>query len=316
MTRVGPCQVQRLTLEGHPALRLANGSIQVDILPSLGGKIWNLLHVPSQTQWIWHNPQVPLGHAKPGTCYDDVWAGGWEELFPNDAPGVVNGRVLPDHGNWWSRSWDSQVMESPVGQSVVLSLDGGEIDTHCEKRIELDASSSRLTIHYRIENRESKPIQFLFKNHLAVAVTSAHRLELPGGLVTPVDLSFSTRLGSVGPFVWPNGIDAARRPIDLSVLPGPEEKHREFVYVEKLPQGWCGVRDPATGRSLRLEYSLEAFPYTWLFATYGGWRGLYAVVLEPCTNMPKDLNEAIRLGRCARLNPGKIFEATVSVAVA
>ena len=51
----------------------------------------------------------------------------------------------------------------------------------------------------------------------------------------------------------------------------------------------------------------------WLFLSYGGWRDIYTAVLEPCTNMPKDLADAVRLGQSARLTPGEEFVTTVSV---
>lgn len=202
---------------------------------------------------------------------------------------------------------------SEARAAVRLRLEGGALKTRCEKLIELGADSGQITIRYRIENLEPEPIYFLFKQHLAVAVTPSHRVELPGGMMTPVDLGFSTRLGASGPFSWPQGLDKAGRPVDLSLLPPAKENHREFIYVESLPQGWCGVRDEASGRALRLDFSNEAFPYTWLFATYGGWRDLYTVVLEPCTNMPKDLNEAFRRGRCAELASQSSFETSVTV---
>lgn len=311
------CRASRIILAGHDAIRLQNELVEVDIIPRLGGKIWNLTHLPSGTQWLWHNPKVELKAVEPGAGYDDNWAGGWEELFPNDASCIFQGRVLPDHGEWWSRGWDAEIIESSHAKVVVrLALESRALKARCEKRIELAEGSSQLKIHYRIANLESRPIHFLFKQHLALAVTPSHRLELPGGLATPVDLDFSTRLGASGPFSWPQGMDGSGRPVDLSVMPEPQENHQEFVYVEGLPQGWCGVRDTKTQRSLRLEFSRETFPYTWLFATYGGWRGLYTVVLEPCTNMPKDLNEAFRLGRCAKLDPAQSLETTVGVTLA
>ncbi|MBI4031363.1 MAG: hypothetical protein HY370_06765 [Proteobacteria bacterium] len=195
-------------------------------------------------------------------------------------------------------------------------MDGGTHNVRCEKQIELAAGSPAISIRYRIENLEPAPLHFLFKQHLAIAATPAHRLELPGGQVTPVDRDFGTRLGSDVPFPWPRGQNHSGETVDLSVLTSPEDRQREFVYVEELPEGWCGVRNHLTGRSLRLEFSRETFPYTWLFMTYGGWRSLYTAVLEPCTNMPKDLDEAFRLGRCARLEPNAFFETSVRVVLA
>jgi hypothetical protein len=65
-----------------------------------------------------------------------------------------------------------------------------------------------------------------------------------------------------------------------------------------------------------MHYSLADFPYTWLFLTYGGWRDHFTAVLEPCTNMPKDLETARRAGACARLEPGQKLECTVRVDLA
>lgn len=293
-------------------MRLDNGLVQVDVLPELGGKIWNLWDLTKGVQWVWHNPSAALDAVSPGANYDDHWAGGWEELFPNDAPGVFLGRDLPDHGEWWSRPWRWETVDSePSRASLVLRLDGPTSGAACEKTITLHAGKAEVTVRYRIANRLAETLRFLFKQHLALAVTPGHRLELPGGTATPVDLGFSTRIGGAAPFRWPFAEDREGRQVDLSRLSDPAERHREFVYVRDLPEGWCGVRDMRTGASLRLSFPLEVFPFTWLFMTFGGWRGLYTVVLEPCTNMPKDLATAAQLGQCASLAAGQVLECAV-----
>ena len=96
------------------------------------------------------------------------------------------------------------------------------------------------------------------------------------------------------------------------MLPASSDK-REFVYVRGLPAAWCGVDNEASRASLRMHWERERLPYLWLFITYGGWRDAYTVVLEPCTNLPKDLHEAVRLGQAARLGPGEVFETRVRV---
>lgn len=299
---------------GFQALRLENRFLEATVLPSLGGRIWNLRHKPTQTQWLWHNPSVPLQAVELGTTYDDYWAGGWEELFPNDAGGVFQGRELPDHGEWWSQPWEWEIVEAGPGRvSVRLWRSGTVVRTECEKWIVLEAGTPRLRLRYRITNCEPAPLHFLFKQHLALAVTPAHRLELPGGKVLPVDPAFGTLLGPGGPHEWPLVPGRSGATVDLRVLPAPKTAHREFVYVSELPEGWCGVRDTLSGAALRLHFPRAVFPYTWLFLTYGGWRGLYTVVLEPCTNMPKDLDTALRSGRCAQLRPQEALECEVQV---
>lgn len=309
----GDCSLANATVDGIPAIRLANKVLDVHVLPTLGGRIWTATFMPTGRQWIWHNPAAPLHAVDVDVSYDDHWSGGWEELFPNDAPGRFDGRELPDHGEWWSRPWEWQIEErSSKRVAVRLSLDCGSVGAHCEKSIALDAGESRIIVRYRIANREPRPIDFLFKQHLAVALRPDDRLELPGGSVTPVDLGFSTLIGGAGPFAWPTAAGRDGAPLDLRVPPAPGQ-HREFVYVAELPEGWCGVRDARTGARLRLAFPRDVFPYVWLFMTFGGWRNLYTVVLEPCTNMPKDLGEARRQGRCGRLAAGATLDCAVEV---
>ena len=83
--------------------------------------------------------------------------------------------------------------------------------------------------------------------------------------------------------------------------------------MRDLPQGWCGIEDLRRCATLRMNFDVNAFPYVWLFLTYGGWRNLYTAVLEPCSNMPKQLADAVRVGQAALLMPGQEFVTTVSV---
>lgn len=289
-------------------LTLDNGLIRADVLPELGGKVWSLRR-PGGREWIWRNPGVPPRPVGAGAAYDDNWAGGWEELFPNDAAGSFDGRELPDHGEWWSSSWT--VREPSGSTEAELALECRSVPASCVKRLSLEPGSARLRVSYVIANRGDAPLRFLFKQHLALAVTPDCLIELPGGDVTAVDLGFSTRLGRAGPFRWPVGGGRGGGEVDLSRLPGPQEKQREFVYVDRPPEGWCGAFDAARGERLRLSFDTAVFPCTWLFMDLGGWRGLYTAVLEPCTNMPKDLAAAAAAGRCATLAPGSRLECEV-----
>ena len=54
-------------------------------------------------------------------------------------------------------------------------------------------------------------------------------------------------------------------------------------------------------------------PFVWLFLSLRRVAEMYTAVLEPCSNMPKDLAEAVRLAQSARADPGEEFRTTVSV---
>ena len=304
--------ISRTTVEGFDALEIENAQVRAVVIPELGGRVWELEDRLRRRQWVWHRENVRLAAADAGAPYDDVWAGGWEELFPNDAPGRFEGRDLPDHGEWWTLSWD--VDSTAAGGAAVarLSARSSVVRAVCTKEFRLEADAATLSVTYRIRSEEAAPFHFLFKQHLPVRVSPSCRLRLPGGRVQAVDGSFGTLLPGPGPFDWPLAIGDGRA-ADLRTIPPAAAADREFVYVTELPEPWCGVDDQEQGAFLRMDVDPRIFPSVWLFMSYGGWRDTYTAVLEPCTNVPKDLTEAVRQGHSARLMPGEEFVTTVSV---
>jgi hypothetical protein len=303
--------VSRDLVGQYDSIVLENSTVRAVIIPALGGRVWELEDRVRRRQWIWHREDVPLKECPLGSVYDDVWAGGWEELFPNDAPGVFEGRELPDHGEWWTMPWSAVDTSSGSSASVRLSATSSVIKASCAKEFFLASDAETLLVRYRIRSNESRPFHFLFKQHLPIALTPDCRLLLPGGRVQVVDPSFSTMVPGGVPFDWPLA-GKADSAIDMRVVPPLSSKAREFLYVKDLPQPWCGVEDVHTGASIRLAFNFRELPYAWLFLSYGGWRNLYTAVLEPCSNLPKDLPEAVRLGQSARLEPGQEFTTTVA----
>lgn len=307
-----PAVVSRAWVGQFEAITLENAHLRAVVLPTLGGRVWELEDRARGHQWIWHRPDVPLTASTTGAVYDDVWAGGWEELFPNDAPGVFEGRSLPDHGEWWTIKWEVSECSSGACARVRLSASSTVIKASCRKEFSLDSDASTLSVSYRIRSEEREPFHFLFKQHLPVHLTPGCRLLLPGGTVQPVDPSFSTLAKGSAPFDWPMAPASSGQAVDLSLVPPSTDRAKEFVYVSDLPDSWCGVLHP-NGTSIRMDFDGQTLPFVWLFLTYGGWRDLYTAVLEPCSNMPKDLAEAVCRGQSARLDPGQEFITVASV---
>src|SRR5690606_23610749 len=107
----------------------------------------------------------------------------WEELFPNDAPGEFEGRQLPDHGEWWTMSWSVRSTADGDEARLVLEADSRVVRAHCVKEFRLASDAATLHVAYRIRSAEPSPFHFLFKQHLAVAISPSCRLQLPGGKV-------------------------------------------------------------------------------------------------------------------------------------
>lgn len=289
---------------GEP-ISLASSQLQAVIYPALGGRVQNLVDLVTGREWFWTNPELPLSPSVVGADYDDHWQGGFEELFPNDAGTTLGGVELPDHGELWSSPWD--VLRSD-DSSATLSVVGPVTGVSVTKSFTLDGPC--LHVDYELHNPTGDDLPHLFKLHPAIAVTGDCAIELPGGSVEPVDPSFSRILPGEGRWSWPGPPGG-----DVSRCHPPSSGLREFVYVHGLQEGWCAVTDQRLGRRLRLSYPLDDLPYCWLFLTYGGWRGHQVAVLEPCTNYPKDLHEAIQRGTTGLLPGGGAAKMRVTFEV-
>ena len=66
--------VTRDIVNGFEVLVLENSRVRASIIPSLGGRVWDLFDRARERQWIWHREDVPLAATSTGACYDDVWA--------------------------------------------------------------------------------------------------------------------------------------------------------------------------------------------------------------------------------------------------
>jgi hypothetical protein len=307
--------VSQASIGAFEAIVLENAYVRALIIPELGGRVWELEDRVRGRQWIWHREDVPLKISHMGAAYDDVWAGGWEELFPNDAPCFFEGRYLPDHGEWWATRWIVDGSSSGSTAYVRLSAKSSVLKASYVKEFSLECDAETLSARYSIRSHEDRPLHFLFKQHLAINITPDCRLWMPGGQVQAVDSLFGTMLPGGDQFNWPIA-RKGEKIIDLRAIPHPSSKEREFVYVRNLPEPWCGVQDRRQGASIQMNFNSHQLPFVWLFLSYGGWRNLYTVVLEPCSNLPKDLAEAVRLGQSAKLEPGQLFETTVSITLA
>ena len=301
----------------HAGLRtivLENDRIRVEILPELGARVNRIEHRASGTDLLWHNPRIEPRIVPIGASYDDNFAGGWDELFPNDLAGPVGDESYPDHGELWSQCWSHEIVaRGPDEVAVTLRRKGSVTTTEIEKTITLKAGDSQLHFAHRITNVGTRGFDFLWKLHPALAIDAGDRIDVPAASAELVDPAFG-RLSSPRTFAWPIARPEGKPPVDVSEVPALDGS-REFVYVNELSDGWCALRRRKLDLGFGLVFPREIFPSVWLFMTFGGWRGLETVVLEPCTTVPKDLNAAIARGTARRLEPGESLACTIRAVV-
>ncbi len=295
---------------GMRTVALENGSLRVIILPEAGAKIWQITYKPLDAALLWNNPRIAPERQAINTRYDDVWSGGWDELFPNDEAAVIAGEPYPDHGELWTGDWRAEVFGDAEQAGVKLRFTTPVSSILVEKTIVLRRGEARLRFEHRFTNVGGAPFPFLWKLHPALAVTPQHRLDFPPMKVVLEPAFPGTLEGAPLVSDWPH-ICLGRKRIDLRCVPPLEQRQLYFFYGTEMRGGWCTLTNSATRLACGLQFDPSVFPCAWLFATYGGWRNYNVAVLEPCTGYPLNFAAMEAAGRQRTLAPGESLSTQV-----
>ncbi|HEX7361789.1 MAG TPA: hypothetical protein VF283_14965 [Bryobacteraceae bacterium] len=298
------------TYRGLKTVILENRFLKVVILPEAGGKLWQIIYKPLDCELLWNNPRIAPARLPIHSRYDDVWSGGWDELFPNDEMAVIDGEQYPDHGELWTGCWHAEAFSRADEIGATLRFTTPISSIAFEKTILLSKDAHILRFHHRLINTGNSPTPFLWKLHPAFRVTSAHRIDFPP-MNVELEPSFPGTLQEAPlKFRWP-AVAASARDLDLRSVSKSEDRELFFLYGTDMQEGWCGITDTTTGLACTLRFDQSVFPYAWLFASYGGWRNYNVAVLEPCTSYPLNFEAANAAGRTRILKPLESLETEV-----
>ncbi len=306
---------QALVRNGVPGIGLESEELFVSVFPEAGGKVLDLVHKASGFNLLWQNPRVPLRRTYAGAAFDDVWCGGWDELFPTDAACTLDGNSFPDHGDLWTGPWEWS-LERQDDELATLHLRRFSPSLPClmEKWISLAEGKPELRFRHRLSNVGTQTVPFVWSLHVAHAIGRDSRVHLPArrmGVEEPYRGRVPAGLDEVG---WPlHGGSGAGH--DLSRLPEPESGLTEWLHTRDLAEGFCAVTHPSAGLGLELAFDLGVFPTVWLFGVYGGWRGHHVLLTEPSTSPPGSLADNAARGTAATLAAGAALETEVVATV-
>lgn len=289
---------------------LENRLLRLVILPAAGAKIWQITYKPLDADLLWNNPRIAPSRLPSNSRYDDVWSGGWDELFPNDETSVVEGEGYPDHGELWTGEWEAEPFSNSDEVGVRLRYVTPISAIEVEKTIRLRLEQARIDFHHRFTNRGQTCFPFLWKLHPAMAVSPQHRIDFPPMQVV-LEPAFPGTLAGASPQAeWPI-IQTLTGEVDLRRVTPEEARRLYFFYGTHLKENWCALTNTATGLACGLQFDPEVFRCCWLFATYGGWRNYNVAVLEPCTGYPLNFEAMKAAGRHRSLAPGESLQTDV-----
>ena len=81
-------------------------SVEVVVVPELGGRIVRIGNIKTGREWLWHPPgKLNLFRNNLGDDFSRSPLAGLDECLPTIEPCQWRGRQIPDHGEVWSAAW-------------------------------------------------------------------------------------------------------------------------------------------------------------------------------------------------------------------
>lgn len=290
--------------EGVPGLLLECDRMRLTLFPDAGAKILNLVHKPSGFDLLWINPRVPLRRTYPGAAFDDIWCGGWDELFPTDPPCEIDGNTFHDHGDLWFGPWSWSVVHDDGAEATVY-LRRYTVALPClmERWLTVRRDGVHVGFRYRLTNLGTQPVPFTWSLHVAHAITPDSRIHLPARSIDVVPEQPGRFAAAQVPLGWPR-----HEGVDMGAVLSADSGLTEWLYARELDQGWCAVTHPSADVGLALAFDRRVFKMVWLWGVYGGWRGHYVLLTEPSSSPPGGLARAVDDGTAAWLGAGATLE--------
>lgn len=299
-------------------MRIENELLAIDVLPELGGKVYRWIQKPLGRDWLWQHPTILPTPLPPNASFDDHWCGGWDDLFPSDAPCLRGGLQYPDHGEYWNRPFTWDIDRSTEGLTLHLCAEGRVTPTRLERWLTVAPSSPVVRIRYRLMHHGVRPLEYFWRLHPALAITPWHRILIPaeaGRIASPACGRLANQQAS---FAWPYApgnegcLHDLRTPPAEGTVPG-----HEMLWLHPIRAGWFALLDRHACAGFGIAFDHAFFTNVWLFQSFGGWRGLYVAAIEPCTANPYDRPIATgdTLHPNATLQPGQVLATTIAVVV-
>ena len=260
---------------------LENSQLRIVVDPEHGGRVTSFFAKETGTEFLWYDPaRLPVN---PALDYDGNFAGGIDELLPCDLPE----HGFPDHGELWTTPLEAR----RDGGTLILA---GELPK-CKLIYQrfMSICDNSLICSYSLTNSSDCALDFLWKPHAALAIAPGDRLQVPARCFQAADPGDWSRAKDALPRAWQGDYE-------IPAMDGSSD----FFYLTDISSGNMTLRR-ANGAFIRCDYDQKVFPCAWVFASFGRLNGSRTLIMEPCTNYPVSLDDAVKARCCARLEGGE-----------
>jgi len=282
---------------GPDTLHLVSDDLEVVLLPNNGADIYGFTDRRSGIDVLFKSPwdgDVPRGEYD-GSSSMERWIarywGGWQVLLPNGGDECVeNGVTWGYHGEAATRQWD--VIDADEG-SASLAVRLFTVPLIVRRTISLTGPVVRIT--ETVINDSDVPLEVMWSHHPAFGapfLDASCVIDIGCRTVITDDDAPGTFLNPGARFTWPLATDARGEQVDLSVVPGPDERRSLLAYLGDFTEGFYAITNRNLGLGFGLRWPQEIFSHAWLWQevhstqAWPWFRRAYAMAIEPASTIP------------------------------
>ena len=307
------------------SIEIANDTISLLILPQIGGLIYEINHIPTGTQLLYHHYKKPelLGDLSSVYKMDDflnsIFTGGYFEVLPNAGyKSIYHGVTFGLHDETPYLPWEYSISNN----AVILSRTLLKYPLKISKAIAIEKNV--ITINEKLENLSSEKLYFSWLHHPTFGGNFLDQntiLELPNCQIEVdkyLDSGFSQmRCGYRGE--WPFSSDKNGEKIDISAYP-PKNKlnFNDLIYVPEVKKGYFKLSNVVRDISIEAYWDSNIFRSLWIWRPFGGgsgypWYGtIYATAIEMTTSYPATgLQDQVKRGTAMKIGGDEIINTEI-----
>jgi hypothetical protein len=291
-------------MKAKKALSLQNDLLQIQILPSRGGKVTSLLSIRTGEEFLLP-PLRSYRRVSASAEFSEGDRGGFDECLPSVARcDRISGEApVHDHGDLWRLPWH---IDSQDG-AVVLHADAVSRPLRLTRRAALQGAS--LMLDYELLNLSDSPVTWLWSAHPLLNVNAGDRVLLPSEIEEiRVEYSAARRFRKNSFIGWPCARSISGNVLDLSRVGERDGVTAHKLFARMGRSGWGALYRQKTRQGVVVRFSPAVLPFLGLWICLGAWpktgaEKQYAVALEPTTSNVDSLTSAVRNGTARRLGP-------------
>jgi hypothetical protein len=295
-------------------LTLRSDEAEVTILPGKGADIYAFTDRRTGTDVLFKSP---WGTREAGPWpraatsmerWIEAYAGGWQVLLPNGGTECTErGTTWGYHGEAAVAAW--QVLDA-TAVSARLETRLFSVPLHVRREFTLTGPVLRLT--ETVTNESPADLEVMWVHHPAFGPPFLERgcvLSAGCGTVLADDEAPGTLLAAASTHSWPHAVAADGGPLDLRIIPGPEEPRAVLAYLSDFSSGYFAITNPRLRLGFGLRWPLDVFPHAWFWqemAATPDWpwyQRAYVAAIEPASTIPGQGMSAAR----AKGHPGVSF---------